>query len=85
MKPRSTWFITALCLALLCGAMAWTTRSMLHMEANQDRMANEAAVQEMARLALWRMESIASGLVITESARPPEQFDRPDPTPAKPA
>ena len=74
MKPRSTWLITALCLALLCGAMAWTTRSMLHMEANQDRMANEASVQEMARLALWRMESIASGLVITESARPPEQY-----------
>ncbi len=74
MKPRSTWLVTALCLALLCGAMAWTTRSMLHMEADQNRMAREATVQEMARLALWRMESIASALVIEESARPPEHY-----------
>lgn len=74
MKPRSTWLITALCLALLCGAMAWTTRSMLRMEKNQDRMANEASVQEASRLALWRMESIASALVIAESARPPEHY-----------
>jgi len=74
MKPRSTWIITALCLALLCGAMAWTTRSMLRMEQQQDRMAANAVVQENARLALWRMESIASALVITESARPPEQY-----------
>ena len=74
MKPRSTWLVTALCLALLCGAMAWTTRSMLRMEADQNRMAREATVQEMARLALWRMESIASALVIEESARPPEHY-----------
>ena len=74
MKPRTTWIVTALCLALLCGAMAWTTRSMLHMEADQNRMAREATVQEMARLALWRMESIASALVIEESARPPEHY-----------
>lgn len=74
MKPRSTWFVTALCLALLCGAMAWTTRSMLRMEASQSRMAMDASVQEMARLALWRMESIASALVIEESSRPPEHY-----------
>jgi signal transduction histidine kinase len=74
MKPRSTWIITAICLALLCGAMAWTTRSMLRMERQQDRMAADAAVQENARLALWRMESIASALVIAESARPPEHY-----------
>ncbi len=74
MKPRSTWFVAALCLALLCGAMAWTTRSMLRMEADQNRMSREATVQEMARLALWRMESIASALVIEESARPPEHY-----------
>ncbi len=74
MKPRSTWIITALCLALLCGAMAWTTHSMLRMEQRQDRMAAEAAVQENARLALWRMEGIASALVVAESARPPEHY-----------
>ena len=74
MKPRSTWFIAALCLALLCGAMAWTTRSMMRMEADQNRMSREATVQEMARLALWRMETIASALVIEESARPPEHY-----------
>ncbi len=74
MKPRHTWIVTASCLALLCGAMAWITRSMLHMEREQTRMAGDAAIQEMARLALWRMESVARDVVIGESARPPEQY-----------
>lgn len=74
MKPRCTWLIAAFCFALLCGAMAWITHSMLGMEKNQNQMANVAAVQEKARLALWRMESIASALVIEESARPPEHY-----------
>lgn len=74
MKPRHIWIIAAICLALLCGAMAWATHSMLGMERDQNRMAAEAGIQEMARLALWRMESIASALVIEESARPPEHY-----------
>jgi hypothetical protein len=44
------------------------------MERDQSRMAADATVQQMARLALWRMESIASALVIEESARPPEHY-----------
>ena len=74
MKPRTIWIITALCLALLGGAMAWITRSMLHMEGERVRMENESAVQEMARLSLWRMEGVAWNVVITESARPPEHY-----------
>ncbi len=74
MKPRTSWIIAAFCLALLCGAMAWTTHSMLDMEREQNRMASDATVQEMARLALWRMESIAFALVLEESSRPPEQY-----------
>lgn len=72
MKTRATWIVAAARFALLGGAMAWLTHAMLGMERNQNRMAEQAALQEMARLALWRMESIASALVIEESARPPE-------------
>ena len=54
--------------------MAWATHSLLKMEATQQGMAAEAAVQERVRLALWRMESISAALVVAESARPPEQY-----------
>jgi len=74
MRPKLTWCVAAACLALLGGAMAWLTHSMLGMERRQNEMAEEASLQEMARLALWRMESIAATLVIEESARPVEQF-----------
>lgn len=74
MKPFSTWLLAAVCFTLLLGAMAWTTRSLVRMEDTQNRMAQKASEQEMTRLALWRMESIASSLVITESARPPEHY-----------
>jgi signal transduction histidine kinase len=54
--------------------MTWTTHSMLDMEREQNRMAGDATVQEMARLALWRMESSAVALVREESSRPAEQY-----------
>ncbi|HWB07188.1 MAG TPA: HAMP domain-containing sensor histidine kinase [Verrucomicrobiales bacterium] len=74
MRPRTSWIIAAFCLALLCGAMAWTTHSMLKMEDAQGVMSREATVQELARLALWRMETVASRLVTEESRRPPEEY-----------
>ena len=74
MKPALTWTIALGCLLLLAGTMAWATHSLMGMERNQYRMEAEAAVQERARLALWRMESIAASLVVEESARPPDQY-----------
>lgn len=74
MRPALTWTIALGGLLLLAGAMAWATHSLMSMERTQHRMAGEAAVQERARLALWRMESLAAALVVGESARPPEQY-----------
>ena len=83
MKPALTWTIALGGLLLLAGAMAWATHSLMGMERTQHRMAGEAAVQERARLALWRMESIAASLVVEESARPPDQYQG-DPATAPP-
>jgi signal transduction histidine kinase len=83
MKPALTWTIALGGLLLLAGAMAWATYSLMGMERTQHRMAVDAAVQERARLALWRMESLAAALVVGESARPPDQYQAtPDTAPA---
>ena len=74
MKPALTWTIASGGFLLLAGAMAWATQSLMGMERNQQRMEAEAAVQERARPALWRMESIAASLVVEKSARPPDQY-----------
>jgi signal transduction histidine kinase len=83
MKPALTWTIALGGLLLLAGAMAWATHSLMGMERTQHRMAVDAALQERARLALWRMESLAAALVVGESARPPDQYQAtPDTAPA---
>lgn len=74
MRPLHTWLIAGGGLVLLFAAMGWATWSLARMEDTRRRMAAEAVTQERARLALWRMESLALALVVEESARPPEQY-----------
>ncbi len=74
MRPALPWTIALSGLLALAGAMAWATHSLMNMERTQNRMAAEAISQENARLALWRMESLAAALVVGESARPPDQY-----------
>ncbi|MCB1211003.1 MAG: hypothetical protein KDK97_16890, partial [Verrucomicrobiales bacterium] len=66
-RPVLRWLLFALCLSLFLGAMLWVTRNTLTME-------NDRNLAEQQRLALWRMDSFASALLIRENARPPSQY-----------
>lgn len=64
------WFLFTLCLVIFTGVMVWISVRMLDLEAQRRRTAADAQVQEKLRLALWRMDSLASTLLIRENARP---------------
>lgn len=73
-RPFFKWLLFAACLAVFLGAMLWISLRTLDLEAQRQRTAEEAQVQERLRLALWRMDSLASALLIRENARPPQQY-----------
>ncbi len=85
MKSALPWSIALAGWLLLSGAMAWATRSLIGLERTQQGMAAEATRQERARLALWRMESIAASLVMEESSLSPDQYRAAPPLPLSPA
>lgn len=68
MLPR--WLLFLTCLAVSGGALAWMSARMLDLEAQRRSTAEDAQVQEKVRLALWRMDSLASALLIRENSRP---------------
>jgi signal transduction histidine kinase len=73
-RPFFRWLLFGLCLAVVLGVMAWITGRVLDLE-EQRRLSNEEARrQEMVRLALWRMDSLASALLIRENARPVSHY-----------
>ncbi|MCB1227770.1 MAG: hypothetical protein KDK99_18270, partial [Verrucomicrobiales bacterium] len=73
-RPVIRWLLFILCLAVFAGALVWISQRMLRMETERREAEREAQVQERVRLALWRMESVASTLLIRENARPPFQY-----------
>ncbi|TDU80865.1 phospho-acceptor domain-containing protein [Prosthecobacter fusiformis] len=70
MRPFIRWFLFTLCLLVFTGAMGWISLRMLDMEDQRQRTAEDAQVQEKVRLALWRMDSLASTILIRENSRP---------------
>ena len=68
------WLLFTLCLLVFTGAMGWMSLRMLDLEAQRRRTAEEAQVQEKVRLALWRMDSLASALLIRENSRPAHHY-----------
>ncbi len=69
-RPFIRWILFAACLVVFLAAMAWVTVRTLRMENERLEEERSAQVQERVRLALWRMDSLAGALVISESARP---------------
>ncbi|MEN3940018.1 ATP-binding protein [Prosthecobacter sp. SYSU 5D2] len=74
MSSLVRWLLFTLCLLVFSGAMGWMSLRMLDLEAQRRRTAEEAQVQEKVRLALWRMDSMASALLIRENSRPPHHY-----------
>lgn len=70
MKPAHVWTLFALCLAGVLAAMGWSSVIVLRLERSQTLAQAQAALEENARLALWRMDSTATSLVAQENARP---------------
>lgn len=70
MRPFFRWLLFTLCLVIFTGVMVWISLRTLDLEAQRKRNAEDAQVQEKVRLALWRMDSLASALLIRENSRP---------------
>ena len=73
-RPLYKWLIFAACLAMFLAVMAWITTRTLGMERQRVAAERDAQVQERIRLALWRMDSLASALLIRENSRPPGDY-----------
>lgn len=70
MRPVFRWFLFLLSLLVFTAALGWISVRMLEMEKQRQTADEEDSVQEKMRLALWRMDSLASALLIRENARP---------------
>lgn len=70
MRPFLRWFLFLTCLAVFGGVMVWISQRTLELEEQRRRTEEDAQVQEKIRLALWRMDSLASALLIRENSRP---------------
>jgi len=57
-------------LAVLLGAMGWVSWTAVRLDRAQVDAAEKSAFEENVRLALWRMETVATPILIRESARP---------------
>jgi signal transduction histidine kinase len=64
------WLVFGLCVAVLLGAMAWVSYTVLRLERAERDAQRTALVEENVRLALWRMDSLVAPLVAQEMARP---------------
>ncbi len=61
-------------LTLVLAAMTWLSRLALKLDAEGKAALRRAAFEENVRLALWRMDSVLTGLVSLENARPYESY-----------
>jgi signal transduction histidine kinase len=76
-RPWHRWLVFASCLAVLLGALGWMTVTLLRFERAQTELQRQAQLEERVRLALWRMDSALTALVVEESARPASEYQRP--------
>jgi signal transduction histidine kinase len=63
-----------LSLALVGAAMAWLSRLALKLDAESKAAQRQAAFEENVRLALWRMDSVLTGLISMANARPYDSY-----------
>ncbi len=73
-KPWVIWMVLVGCGLLIVGAMGWLTSRVLDLEEERALAEAEAEVEERVRLALSRMDTAASGVLVLENQRPPEHY-----------
>jgi len=74
MRPLTRWLLFLTSLAVFGGVMGWISLRMMDLEKRRQLSEQDAQVQEKVRLALWRMDSLASGLLIRENSRPASHY-----------
>jgi len=73
MRPGGSvwvWLTLGVCAALVLGAMTWLTRNVVGSERERAVAEARADLQERMRLALWRMDSAGTALIVEEGQRP---------------
>ncbi|MBL7076133.1 MAG: HAMP domain-containing histidine kinase [Kiritimatiellae bacterium] len=73
-RSSKTWGAFLVFLAIMVGAMGWVSVTMLRLEAEAVASQREAQIEEVVRLALWRLDSAAMAMVIEESSRPYQDY-----------
>ncbi len=69
-RPWQVWLIFSACAAVVCAALVWISFTALRLDSAQLAAQQQAELEERVRLALWRMDSELSPLIVEESARP---------------
>ncbi len=70
MRPWQIWLSFVACSAVVVAAVGWLSLRAIDADDAQAAALRQAALEENARLALWRMDSAIAPLVAQESARP---------------
>ena len=81
-RPLHIRLVFAACLVVLLAAMAGVSVTTLRLDRAQLFAAQQAETEEKVRLALWRMDSLLTSIMVEESARPFsawESFSRSEP------
>ena len=68
------WLILIVCALSILGALGWQTQRTLSMERERLEANARAKVEERVRLALSRMDTAASAMLVIENQRPPEYY-----------
>jgi signal transduction histidine kinase len=69
-RPWQIWLAFGVCLAVVVAAVGWLSFRALEADDAELAARHQAALEENAQLALWRMDSAMAPLVAQESARP---------------
>lgn len=78
-RPSTIWLAFVACALLLAGAMAVVSRHAIGLEHDRVLAAADADAGQRVRLALWRMDSAATAILVRENSRPPADFRNPEP------
>jgi signal transduction histidine kinase len=70
LRPWRIWLMFGVCLAVVIAAVGWMSVRALEADDAEAAARRQAALEENAQLALWRMDSAMAPLVAQESARP---------------
>jgi signal transduction histidine kinase len=69
-RPWQIWLMFSAALLVVLGAVGWLSFKALQSDASETIARKQAAQEEKASLALWRMDSFMTPIVAQESARP---------------